>query len=96
MQTYGCPIGAKFQVTIPKEVRMVLGIKSKGDLVGFMVEGNHVNLTKARIQAEEVFSDEEWQKILQLSKEPSTKTFKSGRAFLKDLKKHTQKLSRRL
>ena len=91
MQFYGCSIGAKFQMTIPKEVRAALGIRHKGEMVGFAVDGAKVSLTKARMEPEESFTAEEWHKILKLAHEKPSKTFHSADAFLKDMKKITSR-----
>ena len=40
------PVGAKAQVTLPKAVREALHLKPQEDLVGFVVEGSRVALTR--------------------------------------------------
>lgn len=48
---------AKGQVTIPKDVRDVLGIKS-GDRVSFVVEGDTVRLVNSAVYAKQVLQSE--------------------------------------
>lgn len=48
---------AKGQVTIPKDVREVLGVSS-GDRVSFIVEGNNVRIVNSAIYAMQVLQKE--------------------------------------
>ena len=48
---------AKGQVTIPKDVRRVLGV-SKGDRVSFIVEGNTVRIVNSVVYAMQVLQQE--------------------------------------
>lgn len=48
---------AKGQITIPKDVRDVLGVSS-GDRVTFIVEGNSVRLVNSAIYAMQMFQHE--------------------------------------
>lgn len=48
---------AKGQVTIPKDVREVLGVAS-GDRVSFIVEGNTVRLVNSAVYAMQVLQNE--------------------------------------
>ena len=48
---------AKGQITIPKDVREVLGVAS-GDRVSFIVEGNTVRLVNSAIYAMQVLQSE--------------------------------------
>lgn len=48
---------AKGQVTIPKDVRRVLGI-SNGDRVSFIVEGNTVRIVNSAVYAMQVLQQE--------------------------------------
>ncbi|MBI4668035.1 MAG: AbrB/MazE/SpoVT family DNA-binding domain-containing protein [Elusimicrobia bacterium] len=93
MHAYGCSVGAKFQITLPKAVRAALHIEKKGEMVGFMVQGERVILAKARIEPEETFTQEEWDKLLRLAQEQPEKSFKSGKEFLQDFRKfaHSRK-----
>ena len=48
---------AKGQVTIPKDVREVLGVAS-GDRISFIVEGNSVRIVNSAIYANQVMQSE--------------------------------------
>ena len=48
---------AKGQITIPKDVREVLGVSS-GDRVSFVVEGNTVRLVNSAVYAMQVLQSE--------------------------------------
>lgn len=48
---------AKGQITIPKDVREVLGVSS-GDLVTFIVEGNTVRIVNSAVYAMQMFQKE--------------------------------------
>lgn len=48
---------AKGQITIPKDVRAALGVKT-GDRVTFVVEGNTVRMVNSAIYAMQVFQSE--------------------------------------
>ncbi len=48
---------AKGQITIPKEIREVLGVSS-GDRVSFVVEGNTVRLVNSAVYAMQVLQSE--------------------------------------
>lgn len=48
---------SKGQVTIPKEVRQVLGVES-GDRVSFIVEGNNVRIVNAAVYAMQIFQNQ--------------------------------------
>lgn len=89
MQTWSSPIGAKFQITLPKKVRQALGIRSPGELVGFLVDGTRVVLTKAAIVAQgETFTEEEWAKLTRLADAPVPRSY--------DAKTYLYRLLRRL
>ncbi len=48
---------AKGQVTIPKDVRKVLGV-TNGDRISFIVEGNTVRIVNSAIYAMQIFQDQ--------------------------------------
>ncbi|MDE2292578.1 MAG: AbrB/MazE/SpoVT family DNA-binding domain-containing protein [Elusimicrobia bacterium] len=65
METLSSPVGAKFQITLPKRIRAALGIRKAGERVGFRLEGSRVVLAKAEVRfEEEPFTDEEWAKLV--------------------------------
>ena len=54
---YNAKVMSKGQITIPKDVRTVLGV-SNGDRVTFIVEGNIVRLVNSAVYAMQVLQDE--------------------------------------
>jgi bifunctional DNA-binding transcriptional regulator/antitoxin component of YhaV-PrlF toxin-antitoxin module len=84
------PLSSKGQLTLPKTVRDLLGVKSKGDLVGFTVdrETKRVQLTRVEaIPVHEDFTPDEYAKLLQLPRQKGGKRFRSMPALIRDLKK---------
>ena len=76
MQSWSSPVGAKFQITLPKKVREVLGIHQQGQLVGFLIDGSKVILTKAEITSQaDPFTEEEWDKLIQFAEKRPKKTY---------------------
>ena len=88
------PIGAKGQITLPKKVRQLLHLQASGELVGFLVDERTraIRLTKVDlVPADDPFTAEEYRKLDQLRRAPGGKTFRSGKAFLADLKSHLKR-----
>lgn len=84
------PLGPKGQITLPKEIRQALGLKNKGELVGFSVDpkSSTVRLTRMELSpAESSYSEEELRKLAGLSKERGGKTFNTAEDFLKHIEK---------
>lgn len=82
------PLTSKAQLTLPKRIRTLLGVRMKGDRVGFLIDEktHRVLITKVDlVPAEEPYTKEEIRKLLKLVKEPGGKTFDSAEAFLKHL-----------
>ena len=82
------PLSSKAQLTLPKRVRDLLGVREKGDRVGFLIDEKYHRITITKVDlvpAEEPYTDEEIRKLLKLRKEPGGKTFDSMEAFLKHL-----------
>lgn len=83
-------LGPKGQITLPKEIRQMLGLEERGDLVGFAVDEKSRSVRLARMEvrpAEEGYSEEEIGKLLRISKERGAKKFDSAEAFLRHLNK---------
>ena len=82
------PVGAKAQVTLPKAVREALHLKPQEDLVGFVVEGDRVALTRIEpVPSSDPFTDEEWAKIERLTSQTPTATFENAADSLHYLKR---------
>ena len=82
-------LSSKAQLTLPKRVRELLGLRDKGDQVGFLVEEKtrRIVLTKiSLIPDEDPYTEEELRKLLKLAKAPAGKTFVSAEAFLKHMR----------
>lgn len=84
------PLGPKGQITLPKEIREALGLKEKGEVVGFLfdAEMGMVRLTRMEIRpAGEGYTEEELRKLMKISKQKGGKRFISSEAFLRHLDK---------
>ena len=82
------PLSAKAQLTLPKKVREFLGVRAKGEVVGFVIDKKARRITVTKVDlvpAEESYTDEEIRALLKLAKEPGGQTFDSAEAFLKHL-----------
>ncbi len=82
------PLSSKAQLTLPKRVRELLGVREKGDRVGFLVDekSHRITITKVDlVPAEEPYTDEELRKLLKLAKEPGGKTFETGEQAIRYL-----------
>lgn len=86
------PLGAKAQVTLPKAVRIALHLKEKRDIVGFIMEGNRVILTRVEpVPSSNPLTEEEWKKIERLASESPAVVFSSSKSSIKHLKKKLKK-----
>lgn len=81
------PLGNKAQVTLPKAVREALGVKEKRDLVGFVVDGHRVAVTRIEpVPSSDPFTEEEWKKIRRLAAKPPVAAFSDTEKSQKYLK----------
>ncbi len=83
------PLSSKAQLTLPRRVREILGVREKGERVGFLIDekAHRITITKVDlISSEEAYTDEELRKLLKLRKERGGTTFNSAEAFLKHLR----------
>ena len=87
------PVGAKAQVTLPKAVREALHLEAQHDLVGFVIVGGRVALTRIEpVPSTDPFTDAEWDRIERLAARAPAATCESAGHSLRYLKRH---LSRR-
>ena len=86
------PVGAKAQVTLPKVVREALHLKAQHDLVGFVIQGDRVALTRIEpVPSSDPFTDEEWKKIERLAAQAPAATRENAADSLRYLKRHLGK-----
>ena len=82
-------VGAKAQVTLPKSVREALHLKAQHDLVGFVIHGGRVALTRIEpVPSSDPFTDEEWKKIERLASQAPAATCENAADSLRYLKRH--------
>ena len=83
------PVGAKAQVTLPKSVREALHLKAQHDLVGFVIQGGRVALTRIEaVPSTDPFTDGEWKKIERLAAQTPAATCENAADSLSYLKRH--------
>ncbi|MBI4669925.1 MAG: AbrB/MazE/SpoVT family DNA-binding domain-containing protein [Elusimicrobia bacterium] len=83
-------LSSKAQITLPKDVRNMLGIGHPGDLVGFLVDPEACVVKLTRVEAvpvDEEFTEAEYRKLAKLCKQKGKKTFKDAGALLRELKR---------
>ncbi len=81
-------VGEKAQITLPKAVRAALKIHGKGERVGFVLAGRQVILTKvAVVPVTADYTEDELAALERLSRARPVRTFRSGKTFLKALRK---------
>ena len=82
-------LSPKAQLTLPKEVRSLLGVGEKEEQVGFLIDTGAKRVTLVRVEtvvADADFSNEEVKKLLKLRGKKGGKSFGSISNLLKDLK----------
>ncbi len=83
------PIGKNGQTVVPAPVRKMFKVGPQHNLLGFYLEGNHVEIAPVTVQKDDInYSKEELDKIERLAKQKGGKRFKTGRAakaYLKNL-----------
>lgn len=81
------PLGNKAQVTLPKAVREALGGVGKSDLVGFIVEGRRVAVTRIEpVPSSDPFTEEEWARLRKLAAKPPAAVFDDSKSSLRYLR----------
>ncbi len=84
------PLGPKGQLTLPKEIREALGLREKGELVGFVLDDKTKSVRLARMEIRPAgadYSAEELRRLMGIAREPGGKKFSSAEEFLKHLRK---------
>ncbi len=78
-------VSSRGQVTIPAEVRKVLHIGEKGDMIGFDIREDGVLMKRLIVtEPEEDFSEEEWEKLEKLANKKG-KLYTNAKDFLASL-----------
>ena len=79
--TYAAALTSKGQITLPKPIRDRLGLKGKGDRVGFTVsqDGKTVHLTKVHLVSDE--------RLTELKQSSRGKLFAPLQNLLRDLQR---------
>ena len=79
-------VKANGELRLPQPVRHALHLRGKGGLVGFVIDGGRVVLTRASVVPEPTLSDEELAALAHLSKRGVGKrTFRTRDAALRYL-----------
>lgn len=87
MKIITAPVGAKAQITLPKAIREALHLKPQDDLVGFIIHGKRIAITRIEpVPSNDPFSEEEWEQIERLAARPPVATLHSASASLRFLK----------
>ena len=83
---YPSTVRVNGDIRLPKPVRAALHLRGKDDLVGFVIVGGQVRLTKATVVPDATLSDEELAGLARLSKRGiGTRTFRTQEAALRHL-----------
>jgi bifunctional DNA-binding transcriptional regulator/antitoxin component of YhaV-PrlF toxin-antitoxin module len=83
------PLGAKAQITLPKAVREALHVRAPHDLVGFVIQGDRVAITRIEpVPSRDPFTEAEWRAIDKLAAQPPTATHPDSKHSLDYLKRH--------
>ena len=61
-------VKANGELRLPQPIRRALHLRGKGGLVGFVIEGKRILLTKATVVPEPILSDEEIASLARLSR----------------------------
>ena len=73
------PIGKNGQTVVPASIRKMFKVSHDHNLVGFYVEGNHVEIAPVSVSKEEVdYTSSELDKLERLSKQKGGKKFKTS------------------
>ena len=83
------PVGAKAQVKLPKAVRAALHLKDQADLIGFVIQGSRVALTRIEpVPSSDPFTDAEWRAIERLASQAPVAVCENAAASLEYLRRH--------
>ncbi len=79
-------VTTKGQATIPKPIRVLLGIREGRDHIGFRINKGKVEIVSLKVDERPLkFTKKEWEKIEKLANEKTGKRFNSARDAIKYL-----------
>ena len=83
------PVGKNGQTVVPAKIRRLFKLEAGQNLVGFYLNGDHVELAPISVVRDKLdYTETELDKVERLAKARGGKSFKSGRAakaYLKSL-----------
>lgn len=83
------PVGAKSQITLPKAVREALRLNARQALVGFVIHGGRVAITRIEpVPSSDPFTEAEWRAIERLAAQPPSATLSDSEQSLHYLRRH--------
>ena len=86
MQIVSSHITEKGQITLPEQVRKILGLKHKHSIVGFVIDGKEIKVVKARVVEDKTLTPDEISLMAKWSKEGKGKiSFKNTNSALEYL-----------
>lgn len=86
------PVGAKAQITLPKVVREALHLKARADLIGFVIQGGRVALTRIEpVPSRDPFTETEWRAIERLASQTPAAVCENAAESLSYLKRHVDR-----
>ena len=81
------PIGKNGQTVVPAKIRRLFKLEAGQNLVGFYLNGSHVELAPVSIVRDQLdYTEEELDKVERLAKAPGKKSFKSAKAAIAYIK----------
>lgn len=86
MQIVSSHITEKGQITLPEQVRKILGLKHKDAIVGFVIDGKEIKVVRARVVEDKTLTPDEIALMAKWSKEGKGKvSFKNTNSALEYL-----------
>jgi AbrB family looped-hinge helix DNA binding protein len=81
------PIGKNGQTVVPAKIRKLFKLEAGKNLVGFYLNGDHVELAPVSVVRDKPdYTEEELDKVERLAKAPGKKSFKSAKAAIAYIK----------
>ncbi len=81
------PVGKNGQTVVPASIRKLFKIDEENNLVGFYMQGGHVEIAPVSVMREDTgYTDDELDKLDRLKKAKGGKSFKTTAAAKKYLK----------